>query len=77
MLSFFASQNAHLGQKPFPSPFSFFQDYGSGMPAATARELRMMYLSQSIREKPAWREKMQDPDIVAKWTQEAIAQVVG
>jgi hypothetical protein len=34
----------------------------------------MMQCSSAIREKPRWFEKMDDADIVARWTQEAIAQ---
>jgi hypothetical protein len=34
----------------------------------------MMRCSAHIREKPGWFDKMNDPEIVARWTQEAVAQ---
>ncbi|MFH8487551.1 DUF4246 domain-containing protein [Streptomyces longisporoflavus] len=56
----------------FPLPFS-----GAGAAAAiprTLRELQMMECSAAIREKPSWSVKMNDPEIVARWTREASAQ---
>ncbi|WP_460807529.1 DUF4246 domain-containing protein [Micromonospora zhanjiangensis] len=47
------------------------------MPVAaprTLRELEMMRLSAEIRAKPQWFVKMNDADIVARWTREAAAQ---
>lgn len=38
------------------------------------RELQMMECSAHIRAKPGWFDKMNDADIVAKWTREAVAQ---
>jgi hypothetical protein len=36
--------------------------------------MRMCALSNAIREKPNWWEKINDPALVAKWTQEALDQ---
>jgi hypothetical protein len=54
----------------FPLPFHVGRKV-SVMPVRTLRELEMMYLSAVIREKPAWKVKMNDAGIVARWTQEA------
>lgn len=40
-------------------------------PPKCLRELRIMQLSASIREKPDWQRKKDDAKIVAKWRQEA------
>ncbi|MGW2182804.1 DUF4246 domain-containing protein [Streptomyces sp. NPDC001732] len=40
----------------------------------TLRELQMMECSAHIRAKPGWFDKMNDSEIVARWTQEAVAQ---
>ena len=37
-------------------------------------ELRMCALSNAIREKPNWWEKIKDPALVEKWKQEALDQ---
>lgn len=37
-------------------------------------ELRMCGLSAAIRDKTNWQEKMKNPGIVSKWTQEALDQ---
>jgi hypothetical protein len=55
---------------PFPLPFHAGQRVAV-TPIRTLRELEMMYLSAVIREKPAWQVKMNHPDIVARWAQEA------
>ena len=36
--------------------------------------MRMCTLSNAIREKPNWWEKIKDPALVKKWTQEALDQ---
>jgi len=59
-------------QPTFPSPFKQL-DYQDGAPPKCLRELRMMQLSASIREKPDWERKKDDPAIVTKWRQEATA----
>jgi hypothetical protein len=43
-------------------------------PIRTLRELAMMRLSALIRAKPAWHVKMNDADVVTKWTREAAEQ---
>ena len=40
-------------------------------------EMRMCALSSAIREKPNWWEKIKDPALVEKWTQEALDQQKG
>lgn len=45
----------------------------SDLPRAVV-ELRMCAMSNEIREKERWWEKMQDPDILAKWTKEVEEQ---
>jgi len=39
--------------------------------------MRMCALSNAIREKPNWREKIKDPTLVDKWKQEALAKQEG
>ena len=36
--------------------------------------MRMCALSNTVREKPNWWEKIKDPALVEKWTQEALDQ---
>ena len=57
----------------FPLPFAK-EHKVSVTPIRTLRELAMMRMSALIRAKPAWRAKMNDADIVAKWTREAADQ---
>ncbi|MFE7138855.1 DUF4246 domain-containing protein [Streptomyces sp. NPDC057644] len=61
------------GLSAFPLPF-----HASRSPAFTTprtlRELQMMRCSAHIRAKPGWFDKMDDPEIVARWTREAVAQ---
>jgi hypothetical protein len=57
----------------FPLPFHVGRKV-SVTPVRTLRELAMMQLSALIRAKPAWHVKMNDAEIVAKWTQEAAEQ---
>ncbi|MGW6719715.1 DUF4246 domain-containing protein [Streptomyces sp. NPDC054995] len=61
------------GLSAFPLPF-----HASRSPAFTTartlRELQMMRCSAHIRAKPGWFDKMNDPEIVARWTREAVAQ---
>ena len=54
----------------FPSPFPA-SSYGNGFQMKTLRELEMMQLSASIRRKEDWFIKMKNPDILAKWQEEA------
>lgn len=57
----------------FPLPFHASRSI-SFAPPRTLRELQMMRCSAHIRAKPGWFDKMNDADIVARWTQEAVAQ---
>jgi hypothetical protein len=54
----------------FPLPFRAGRKLAV-TPIRTLRELEMMYLSAVIRAKPAWQVKMNDADVVAKWTRGA------
>ena len=36
--------------------------------------MRMCAMSQAIREKPRWWEKIKEPDIMARWRKEALEQ---
>ncbi|MEU1104789.1 DUF4246 domain-containing protein [Streptomyces tibetensis] len=57
----------------FPLPFHASRST-SFTPPRTLRELQMLQCSAHIRSKPGWFEKMNDADIVARWTQEAVSQ---
>ncbi|WP_405624577.1 DUF4246 domain-containing protein [Streptomyces sp. NBC_01396] len=57
----------------FPLPFHASRSISFATPR-TLRELQMMQCSAHIRAKPGWFDKMNDADIVARWTQEAVAQ---
>ncbi|MET9594577.1 DUF4246 domain-containing protein [Streptomyces sp. NPDC006516] len=57
----------------FPLPFHASRSI-SFAPPRTLRELHMMRCSAHIRAKPGWFDKMNDAEIVARWTQEAVAQ---
>ncbi|NUR03340.1 MAG: DUF4246 domain-containing protein [Streptomyces sp.] len=61
------------GLSAFPLPFHASRSIQIAAPR-TLRELEMMRCSALIRAKPAWFDKMNDPDIVARWTREAVAQ---
>ncbi|MET7369127.1 DUF4246 domain-containing protein [Streptomyces sp. NPDC005566] len=61
------------GLPAFPLPFHASRSISFATPR-TLRELQMMQCSSHIREKPGWFDKMNDADIVARWTQEALAQ---
>ncbi|MFJ5730895.1 DUF4246 domain-containing protein [Streptomyces paradoxus] len=61
------------GLSAFPLPFQASRSI-SFTPPRTLRELQMMQCSAHIRAKPGWFDKMNDADIVARWTQEAVAQ---
>ncbi|MEU0169578.1 DUF4246 domain-containing protein [Streptomyces iakyrus] len=61
------------GLTAFPLPFHASQSI-SFTPPRTLRELQMMQCSAHIRAKPGWFDKMNDAEIVARWTREAIAQ---
>ncbi|MFD8820894.1 DUF4246 domain-containing protein [Streptomyces sp. NPDC059605] len=61
------------GLSAFPLPF--LASYGiSFKKPRTLRELEMMQCSAHIRAKSEWFEKMNDAEIVAKWTKEATDQ---
>ncbi|MFD3665227.1 DUF4246 domain-containing protein [Streptomyces sp. NPDC058659] len=61
------------GLSAFPLPFHASRSLSLAKPR-TLRELQMMQCSAHIRAKPGWFDKMNDADIVAKWTREAVAQ---
>ncbi|MEV8019431.1 DUF4246 domain-containing protein [Streptomyces sp. NPDC086554] len=61
------------GLSAFPLPFQASRSISFATPR-TLRELQMMECSAHIRAKPGWFDKMNDADIVARWTQEAVAQ---
>ncbi|MPY30915.1 DUF4246 domain-containing protein [Streptomyces adustus] len=61
------------GLSAFPLPFQASRSISFATPR-TLRELRMMQCSAHVRAKPGWFDKMNDADIVARWTQEAVAQ---
>ncbi|WP_405764157.1 DUF4246 domain-containing protein [Streptomyces sp. NBC_00080] len=61
------------GLSAFPLPFRASRS-ASFAPPRTLRELQMMQCSSHIRAKPGWFDKMNDAGIVARWTQEAVAQ---
>jgi hypothetical protein len=57
---------------PFPSPFSYY--FAEEMHPRPLLELRLISVSASIRNKPDWHLKRRDPEIVARWQREAVAQ---
>ncbi|OKK02115.1 DUF4246 domain-containing protein [Streptomyces sp. CB02400] len=61
------------GLSAFPLPFHASRSISFAKPR-TLRELEMMRCSSHIRAKPEWFDKMNDADIVARWTREALAQ---
>ncbi|MGW7098777.1 DUF4246 domain-containing protein [Streptomyces sp. NPDC054838] len=61
------------GLSAFPLPFHASRSISFATPR-TLRELQMMQCSALIRAKPGWFDKMNDAGIVARWTQEAVAQ---
>ncbi|GHF51716.1 DUF4246 domain-containing protein [Streptomyces griseosporeus] len=61
------------GTPAFPLPFHASRSLSFAQPR-TLRELQMMECSSHIRAKPGWFEKMNDADIVDRWTREAIDQ---
>ncbi|WP_109783080.1 DUF4246 domain-containing protein [Streptomyces sp. CG 926] len=61
------------GLSAFPLPFQTARSISFATPR-TLREVQMMQCSAHIRAKPGWFDKMNDPAIVARWTQEAVAQ---
>ncbi|KAF9154000.1 hypothetical protein BG015_002143 [Linnemannia schmuckeri] len=54
---------------PLPNPWTG-DDYEDGFPVTLITELTMMAVSNTIREKPNWWLKYQDPEISARWRQE-------
>ncbi|MFB7591289.1 DUF4246 domain-containing protein [Streptomyces sp. NPDC056169] len=61
------------GLSAFPLPFRASRSLSFATPR-TLRELQMMQCSAHIRAKPEWFDKVNDADIVARWTREAVAQ---
>ncbi|MER5386298.1 DUF4246 domain-containing protein [Streptomyces sp. NPDC002688] len=61
------------GLPAFPLPFHASRSISFATPR-TLRELQMLQCSAHIRAKPAWFDKMNDAEIVARWMQEAVAQ---
>ncbi|WP_437081178.1 DUF4246 domain-containing protein [Streptomyces sp. enrichment culture] len=61
------------GKSAFPLPFESVRSALFATPR-TLREIEMMQCSAHIRTKPAWFDKMNDPEVVARWTKEAVAQ---
>ncbi|MEU8461359.1 DUF4246 domain-containing protein [Streptomyces sp. NPDC029003] len=61
------------GLSAFPLPFHASRSLPFATPR-TLRELQMMRCSSHIRAKPEWFDKMNDAEIVARWTREALAQ---
>ncbi|MFH7599240.1 DUF4246 domain-containing protein [Streptomyces racemochromogenes] len=61
------------GLSAFPLPFQSSRAPAFATPR-TVRELEMMRCSAALRAKPAWFDKRNDADIVARWTREAVAQ---
>ncbi|MEV6247245.1 DUF4246 domain-containing protein [Streptomyces sp. NPDC051742] len=61
------------GLSAFPLPFRATRSIALATPR-TLRELEMIQCSSVIRAKPGWFDKMNDAGIVARWTQEAVAQ---
>ncbi|MFF0741300.1 DUF4246 domain-containing protein [Streptomyces sp. NPDC004111] len=57
----------------FPLPFVSSPKTAYAKPR-TLRELEMMQCSALIRAKPEWFVKMNDPEIAARWTREAVEQ---
>ncbi|MFF0075491.1 DUF4246 domain-containing protein [Streptomyces sp. NPDC005494] len=57
----------------FPLPFHASRSIAFA-PPRTLRELQMMRCSAHIRAKPGWFDKMNDAEIIARWTREAVAQ---
>ncbi|WP_329191977.1 MULTISPECIES: DUF4246 domain-containing protein [unclassified Streptomyces] len=61
------------GLSAFPLPFQSSSSPAFATPR-TLRELQMMQCSAQLRAKPAWFDKMNDAEIAARWTREAVAQ---
>ncbi|MFJ5708082.1 DUF4246 domain-containing protein [Streptomyces sp. NPDC093105] len=61
------------GQPAFPLPFYAARTM-SLAPPRTLRELEMTRCSAHLRAKPGWFDKMNDPEIAARWTREAVDQ---
>ncbi|MFG2485674.1 DUF4246 domain-containing protein [Streptomyces virginiae] len=61
------------GLSAFPLPFQTSRSLAFATPR-TLRERQMIQCSAHIRAKPGWFDKMNDAAVVARWTQEAVAQ---
>ena len=48
------------------------RDFTGKLPWCQVVEMRMCALSNAIREKPNWWEKIKDPALIEKWTQETL-----
>ncbi|KAJ7136136.1 hypothetical protein C8R44DRAFT_869805 [Mycena epipterygia] len=58
-----------------PGPFEIYEDQSWGPPPKTLVERMMYTLSWELRTKPEWQRKAKDPEIRAKWRQEALEQM--
>ncbi|KAM0263596.1 hypothetical protein ACHAPA_008685 [Fusarium lateritium] len=68
--------NYHLVREPFPVMLSDTNpDNGSiwGATTLTVREVCMLKVIEELTNKPEWWRKVNDPDIAAKWMEEAMA----
>ncbi|QHY96015.1 hypothetical protein SSPS47_12905 [Streptomyces sp. S4.7] len=61
------------GPSAFPLPFHASRSISFARPR-TLREIQMMRCGSTIRAKRGWFDKMNDADIVARWTREAVDQ---
>ncbi|AXE24753.1 DUF4246 domain-containing protein [Streptomyces globosus] len=61
------------GKSAFPLPFESVRSALFATPR-TLREVEMMQCSAHIRAKQGWFDKKDDPEVVARWTREAVAQ---
>ncbi|KZV97526.1 hypothetical protein EXIGLDRAFT_730457 [Exidia glandulosa HHB12029] len=63
-----------MDEVEFPHPFYQESRLQDGDIPRTLVELRMCALSAALRAKPEWWRKCTDPEIRARWTQEALSQ---
>ncbi|KZV97530.1 hypothetical protein EXIGLDRAFT_670061 [Exidia glandulosa HHB12029] len=63
-----------MDEVEFPHPFYGWREEDDGEIPRTLVELRMCALSAALRAKPEWWRKCTDPDIRARWIQEALEQ---
>lgn len=62
------------GLSAFPLPFQALRSIAAFAKPRTLRELEMTQCSAHIRAKAGWFDKMNDTEIVARWTREAVDQ---